>query len=121
MRDTTWARRLWARAVRETFLMAILGPTMDVYARRRVRGAAALADVSGPVVLVANHCSHMDTPEILRSLPGRVRRGTVVSAAEDYFNRSRRRALMVSLGFTTVPMRRQGGGLEADKTQHVDE
>jgi 1-acyl-sn-glycerol-3-phosphate acyltransferase len=119
--DTRWARRAWARAARETFLMGMLRPTMDVYAKCRVHGTDVLARLEGPVVLVANHCSHMDTPEILRSLPGRMRRRTVVAAAEDYFYRSRRRALMVSLGFNTVPMRRQGGGLEADKTQHVDE
>src|SRR3954453_19981741 len=120
MRDTTWARRLGARAGRETFLMAILGPTMDVYARRRVRGREALADVEGPVLLVANHGSHMDTPEILRSLPRHLRRRTAVAAAADYFYRSRRRAIAVSLAFNTIPMRRHGGGLRAGSTRHVD-
>jgi 1-acyl-sn-glycerol-3-phosphate acyltransferase len=120
MRDTTWARRLWARAVRETFLMAILGPTMDVYTRRRVHGSEALAGVEGPVILVANHCSHMDTPELLRSLPRHLRRRTVVAAAADYFYRSRPRAAAVSLAFNTVPMRRRGGGLEPGSTQHVN-
>src|SRR4051812_18518060 len=120
MHDTTWARRLWARAVRETFLMAILGPTMDVYTRRRVRGAAELAGVRAPVIFVANHCSHMDTPEILRSLPRALRRRTAVAAAADYFYRSRRRALAVSLAFNTIPMHRHGGGLQARSTEHVD-
>ena len=120
MDDTAWARRRWARAVRETFLMAILGPTMDLYARRRVRGRDALAQIEGPVILVANHCSHMDTPEILRSLPRHVRRRTAVAAAADYFYRSRRRALAVSLAFNTIPMRRRGGGLQPRSTKHVD-
>ncbi|HWI75333.1 MAG TPA: lysophospholipid acyltransferase family protein [Baekduia sp.] len=117
--DTAWARRLWARAVRETFLLAMLGPTMDVYARCRVVGSEALAGVEGPVILVANHCSHMDTPEILRSLPRPLRRRTAVAAAADYFYRSRRRAIAVSLAFNTVPMRRHGGGLEPGPAQHV--
>src|SRR3954468_11298740 len=120
MQDTGWARRGWARAVRETFLMAILGPTMDLYTRRRLRGREALSRVEGPVVLVANHCSHMDTPEILRSLPRRLRRRTAVAAAADYFYRSRRRAIAVSLAFNTIPMRRNGGGLEPSSTEHVD-
>src|SRR3954451_21502686 len=120
MQDTAWARRIWARAVRETFLMAILGPTMDLYTRRRVRGREALAGVEGPVLLVANHGSHMDTPEILRSLPRHLRRRTAVAAAADYFYRSRRRAIAVSLAFNTIPMRRNGGGLQARSTQHVD-
>jgi 1-acyl-sn-glycerol-3-phosphate acyltransferase len=112
-----WARRAWARAVREAFLMGVLGPTMDLYARRRVHGTAWPA---GPVILVANHGSHMDTPEILRSLPRHLRRRTAVAAADDYFYRSRRRALAVSLAFGTVPMRRHGGGLAPGATEHVD-
>jgi 1-acyl-sn-glycerol-3-phosphate acyltransferase len=119
-RDPAWARRLWARAVRETFLMAILGPTMDLYTRRRVQGSSSLSGVEGPVIFVANHCSHMDTPEILRSLPRRLRRRTAVAAAADYFYRSRRRATAVSLAFNTIPMRRDGGGLEPRWTRHVD-
>jgi 1-acyl-sn-glycerol-3-phosphate acyltransferase len=119
-RDPTWARRVWARAVRETFLMGMLGPTMDVYTRRRVYRSSALGGVEGPVILVANHGSHMDTPEILRSLPRRLRRRTAVAAAADYFYGSRFRATSVSLAFNTVPMRRNGGGLEAGATQHVD-
>jgi 1-acyl-sn-glycerol-3-phosphate acyltransferase len=120
LRDPAWARRPWARAVRETFLMAILGPTMDVYAHRCVVGAGALAAVRGPVIFVANHCSHMDTPEILRSLPRHLRRRTAVAAAADYFYRSTRRATAVSLAFNTVPMHRHGGGLRAESSRHVD-
>jgi 1-acyl-sn-glycerol-3-phosphate acyltransferase len=43
-----------------------------------------------------------------------------VAAAADYFYASRRRAGAVSLAFNTVPVRRHGGGLEPDATQHVD-
>jgi 1-acyl-sn-glycerol-3-phosphate acyltransferase len=106
--DVPWARRTPARIVRELFLMAVLGPTMDVYTRRRVHGRAHLAGLAGPVIFVANHASHMDTPMILRSLPRRLRGRTVVGAAADYFYRSRPRALAVSLAFNTVPTPRRG-------------
>jgi 1-acyl-sn-glycerol-3-phosphate acyltransferase len=106
--------------VRETFLMAILAPAMDVYTWRRVHGRQALDAIAGPVIFVANHASHLDTPEILRSLPRHLRRRTAVAAAADYFYRSRRRAIAVSLAFNTIPMRRNGGGLQAGSTQHVD-
>jgi 1-acyl-sn-glycerol-3-phosphate acyltransferase len=114
--DVPWARRMPARILRELFLMGVLGPTMDVYTRRRLHGRAHLAGLAAPVIFVANHASHMDTPMILRSLPGRLRRRTVVAAAADYFYRSRPRALAVSLAFNTVPTPRDGGGLTPGST-----
>jgi 1-acyl-sn-glycerol-3-phosphate acyltransferase len=119
--DISWARWPPARLVREIFLMWMLGPTMDVYTRRRVLGTEHVEGLEGPVVFVANHASHMDTPTILRTLPRHLRRRTAVAAAADYFYRSRLRALSVSLAFNTVPMRRHGGGLEPTSTSHVDQ
>jgi 1-acyl-sn-glycerol-3-phosphate acyltransferase len=118
--DMPWARTPPARAAREVFVMAMLGPIMDIYTRRRVGGTANLDALTGPVVLVANHSSHMDTPTILRSLPRRFRRRTAVAAAADYFYASRRRAATVSLAFNTVPIQRHGGGLAPASTRHVD-
>ena len=62
----------------------------------------------------------MDTPTILRALPRRWRRRTAVAAATDYFYRSRGVAQAVSLLFNTVPMQRNGGGLEPGSTSHLD-
>ena len=45
--------------------------------------------MKGPVILVANHVSHLDTPVILAALPRRLRKRTVVAAAADYFYRNR--------------------------------
>jgi 1-acyl-sn-glycerol-3-phosphate acyltransferase len=93
---------------------------MDLYTRRRIRGTHRCAQVDGPVVFVANHSSHIDTPAIMRALP-RPRRGrTVVAAAADYFYRRRRTAWAVSLIFNTVPMQRYGGGLGPDSSRHLD-
>jgi 1-acyl-sn-glycerol-3-phosphate acyltransferase len=119
--DVPWARWAPARAVRAAFILGVLGPIMDLYTRRRVRGAQHVAGLRSPVVFVASHASHMDTPTILRSLPRHLRRRTAVAAAADYFYRSRPRALVVSLAFNTVPMQRHGGGLQPTSTQHVDE
>jgi 1-acyl-sn-glycerol-3-phosphate acyltransferase len=66
---------------------------------------------------VANHSSHMDTPAILRALPRRWRRWTVVGAAADYFYRDRLRATCVSVLFNTVPIARRAS---ADSLAHVD-
>jgi 1-acyl-sn-glycerol-3-phosphate acyltransferase len=94
---------------------------MDLYTRRRVAGREHLERVTGPVVFVANHNSHMDTPAILRALPSRWRRRTAVAAAADYFYKTRRTALSVSLAFGTVPLdRNSGAGVGPGQTSHLD-
>jgi 1-acyl-sn-glycerol-3-phosphate acyltransferase len=118
--DVPWARSWAARAVREAFLRMFLSPVMDFYVRRRATGRDKLSRVRGPVILVANHRSHMDTPLILTALPRRMRRRTAVAAATDYFYRNRLVGAMVSLLFGTVPMDRRGGGLDERAAGHLD-
>jgi 1-acyl-sn-glycerol-3-phosphate acyltransferase len=117
--DVPWARSARARVLRELILVGLLGPAMDAYTRRRISGRPQLDGVDAPVIFVANHSSHMDTPAILRALPGRWRRRTAVAAAADYFYRRRKVAAAVSLLFNTVPMQRRGGGLDPDSTAHL--
>lgn len=119
--DVPWARSRLAALLREMILMGLLGPLMDLYTRRRVGGTQHLERLESPVVFVANHASHMDTPTILRALPPRWRRRTAVAAATDYFYRKRRVAHAVSLLFNTVPLRRHGGGLESRSSSHLDD
>jgi 1-acyl-sn-glycerol-3-phosphate acyltransferase len=118
--DVPWARSWAARGIREAFLRVLLSPMMDFYVRRRATGRDKLSGVRGPVILVANHRSHMDTPVILAALPRRMRRRTVVAAAADKFYRNRMVAAMVSLAFNTVPMDRRGGGLDERAAGHLD-
>jgi 1-acyl-sn-glycerol-3-phosphate acyltransferase len=109
--DVSWARSWPAGVARENFLRFVLGPIMDFYARRRSTGRERLAGLKGPVILVANHGSHMDTPVILSALPRRLRKRTAVAAAADYFYRNKLVAALVSLAFNTVPIERRGGGM----------
>ena len=108
--DLPWARSWLAGVVRENFLRFVLNPTMDYYAARRATGKEKLEGVKGPVILVANHASHMDTPVILSALPRKLRKRTVVAAAADDFSPNRIVASLVSLIFNPVPIERQGGG-----------
>ena len=108
--DVPWARSLPARFVRERFMQFVLNPLMDFYAARRATGREKLSTLKGPVILVANHASHMDTPVILSALPRKLRKRTAVAAAADYFYRNRLMASVVSLIFNTVPIERKGGG-----------
>jgi 1-acyl-sn-glycerol-3-phosphate acyltransferase len=119
--DLPWTRSRVASRVRELFICGVLGPLMDLYTHRRVGGREHLENLTGPVVFVANHSSHMDTPVILRALPSRWRRRTAVAAAADYFYGSRRKALGASLAFGTVPIdRNSGAGMGPGQTGHLD-
>jgi 1-acyl-sn-glycerol-3-phosphate acyltransferase len=118
-RDLAWARSGAAGAVRELNLDGVLGPMIDFYTRARVLGSEHLAALEPPVLFVANHSSHIDTPAILRALPKAWRRRTAVAAAADYFYRIPLIAHAVSLAFNTVAVQRKGGGVVPDAASQV--
>jgi 1-acyl-sn-glycerol-3-phosphate acyltransferase len=118
--DIPWARSWPAALVRENFMRLVLDPLMDYYAARRATGREKLESLKGPVILVANHASHLDTPVILSALPRRLRKRTVVAAAADYFYRNRVVAGLVSLIFNTVPVERKRGGGMSKNGGHLD-
>jgi 1-acyl-sn-glycerol-3-phosphate acyltransferase len=108
-RDQPWARTLPARVAREAIVCGVLDSIIRTYARREIAGREHLEQLDGPVIFVANHCSHVDTPVLLRALPRPWRRRTAVAAAADYFYTGRLLASAVSLAFCTVPLERRGG------------
>jgi 1-acyl-sn-glycerol-3-phosphate acyltransferase len=118
--DVSWARCGYARAAREGLLNFVLGPMTDFYLRRRTVGTEIFDDLTPPVVFVANHSSHLDTPTLLRAMPRKWRTRTAVAAAADYFYKKRWTANGVALLFNTVPLGRTGGGLDNGATDHVD-
>jgi 1-acyl-sn-glycerol-3-phosphate acyltransferase len=119
--DVSWARCGYARALREGLLSFGLGPMIDFYVRRRAVGREVFDGLlTPPVIFVANHSSHLDTPTILRAIPRKWRNRTAVAAAADYFYKSRWKASGVALLFNTVPLGRNGGGLGNGATDHVD-
>jgi 1-acyl-sn-glycerol-3-phosphate acyltransferase len=118
--DVSWARCSYAKAARAALLSFGLGPMIDYYVRKRVVGGEVFDTLSHPVVFVANHSSHLDTPTILRAMPRKWRRRTAVAAAADYFYNKRWKANGVALLFNTVPLGRKGGGLGSGATDHVD-
>jgi 1-acyl-sn-glycerol-3-phosphate acyltransferase len=117
--DVGWARSAPAQLVRAGLLVFVLGPLIAYYVATRRRGHEVFGDLDGPVVLVANHASHIDTPTILRAMPRSWRRHTIVAAAADHFYQRRSTASGVSLLLNTVPVARSGGG--ADALDHVSE
>jgi 1-acyl-sn-glycerol-3-phosphate acyltransferase len=115
--DFGWARSWTARWFRENFMALVMNPILDHYTARRSVGFEKLSGISGPVIFVANHSSHMDTPVVLSALPRKLRQRTAVAAAADYFYRKRWVGAMVSLLFNTVPLQRTGGALSGGPNQ----
>jgi 1-acyl-sn-glycerol-3-phosphate acyltransferase len=118
--DVRWARCAPVRALREGLMNFGLGPMIDIYTGTRVEGREVFDTLRHPVIFVANHSSHLDTPTILRAMPMRWRQRTAVAAAADYFYKSRLTAYGVAVLLNTVPLARKGGGMANGATDHVD-
>lgn len=102
-----WSRGAWAVRVRAAFLGSVLAPALRAWCQPlRVEGAEPLAGVHGPLLIVANHASHLDAPLVLAALPAHLRRRTVVAAAEDTFYRRPAVALLASVLLGTFPFPR---------------
>lgn len=110
---TAWARTPVATVVREGIQRFGLGPLLASQVRPTVRGLDVLDRVPGPVVFVANHTSHLDTPLILLALPDAWRRRTAVAAAADYFFDTWWRATGSAIVFNTFPIERRSGTMSA--------
>jgi len=100
----SWPGRL-AREVLQPPTLAVL----DLLAPAVVYGREALDALAGPVLLAANHTSHLDTPVILHALPHARRRRVAVAAAADYFFMRPRLGAVVALLFGAVPFGRGRG------------
>jgi len=79
---------------------------VQVLASPRRESLDRLADLEGPVVFVANHHSHIDTPLLLTSIPEPWRHRIVVGAAADYFFGSRLAGATAALVMGAIPIER---------------
>jgi 1-acyl-sn-glycerol-3-phosphate acyltransferase len=106
---TGWARTPAAKVTREAVLKYVFRPIVWTESQPSVQGLDNLEHLAPPVLFVANHASHMDTPLILCSLPKSWRERTAVAAAADYFFDVWWRAATTALVFNTFPIERTGG------------
>ena len=122
--DMAWARGGTARGFRQMLLSFGLRPLMEIYTTLKVKNREIFdtdaLNQDRPVIFVANHSSHLDTPTVLRAIPIYWRSRTATMAAADYFYKSRLKAAGVALLFNTVPLGRNGGGMANGATDHVD-
>lgn len=99
-----------SRALRWFSQRMVLKPLVWSLTSVTITGKSHVADLKGPFVLVANHSSHLDTPLLLGSLPGRLSITVGVGAAADYFFDARWRAIITGMVFNAFPVARKGGG-----------
>jgi long-chain acyl-CoA synthetase len=105
-----WALGLPARLTRRVLQELILWPLHRLLCWPfRVAGQEHLRSLApDPVLFIANHTSHLDTPSVLRALPPHLRRRVAVAAAADYFYRNPLLGAVVSLLLNSFPFARQG-------------
>ncbi|MBC8194357.1 MAG: 1-acyl-sn-glycerol-3-phosphate acyltransferase [Acidimicrobiia bacterium] len=104
--DTAWARRYPARVVRASLVETVMRFVMSVVASPAREGTDRLNTVEGPVVFIANHHSHADTPLLLTSIPDPWRHRLVVGAAADYFFATRLGSAVAALLINAIPIER---------------
>jgi long-chain acyl-CoA synthetase len=81
-----YSRKWPARLVRRVLLPTVFLPLTRVFVRLKISGQKNLDAAKGPVIFVANHQSHLDTPVILASLPGRWRYQIAPAMWKEYFD-----------------------------------
>jgi 1-acyl-sn-glycerol-3-phosphate acyltransferase len=104
--DTEWARSPAARLARGALVEGVMRPMSAVLASPQVQGLDRIQDLDGPVVFVANHHSHIDTPLLLSTIPDRWRHRIVVGAAADYFFGTRASSALSALVIGAIPIER---------------
>ena len=105
--DTAWARRYPVRLARAVVVDNVTRPLAHAVASPDVRGDELLSLVEAPVILVANHSSHLDTALLVSVLPPRLRHSTIVAGAADYFFDRRWKAHMWAFLTAAIPIERQ--------------
>ncbi|WP_368861009.1 lysophospholipid acyltransferase family protein [Rhodobacter flavimaris] len=87
----------------------LLFPLHGHYCRPfHVEGSDRLSSLTGAVLIVANHASHVDTLSILRALPASLRGRTAVAAAADYFFASPMLGRLASMALNAFAFSRSG-------------
>ena len=89
-----------ARAATQPWVFGLLG----LIAPAQIAGREIFEDFSPPALLVANHTSHLDSPVVLKALPGGWRRRVAVAAAADYFFSRAWLGAAVALALDGVPL-----------------
>jgi 1-acyl-sn-glycerol-3-phosphate acyltransferase len=108
--DTAWARKPVARAARAALVEGVMRPLVYALGLPTRTGEDRVEGIDGPVVFVANHHSHVDTPLLLTSIPDQWRHKLVVGAAADYFFGTRATSVLSAFVIGAIPIERNRVG-----------
>ncbi len=103
---TDWARRYPARVARVALVDFVARPIVTAVATPEIAGRERIEHLDGPLIFVANHMSHVDTPLLLSSLPPRFRHRAVVAAAADYFFDHTWKGALWAFALGAIPLER---------------
>jgi 1-acyl-sn-glycerol-3-phosphate acyltransferase len=101
-----WTREPAVLLARQMVQEGFLAPTLRRAGDFTAYGAERVQRVDLPVIIAANHSSHVDVIAIREALPRAWRHDLVAAAAADYFFEGGARRLMFSLMFNTLPLER---------------
>ena len=105
-----WALSSWARLYRRLARPLVVARHVRRFCQPfSVDGREHLDEVTGPVLIVANHCSHFDTVIVLSVLPPPLYDRVAVVAAADRFYTSTLKSAWLSLRYNAFPIERRGG------------
>jgi long-chain acyl-CoA synthetase len=103
-----WPLTIPCRFIRRGAHSCCLFPILRALAHPVVRGRENLESLTGPVLIAANHNSHLDSLTVFYALPARFRSRLAVAAADDYFFQNSVLAWMTCLFMNGFPFAREG-------------
>lgn len=82
----TWLLWLPIRVVRMAYNLLLTDNLIRIFCWRKVTGTENLKGLKEPAIFIANHVGYFDAPNVLMSLPLRIRGKIAVAAWQEYFD-----------------------------------
>jgi len=103
-----WPFAPWVSPIRSGLHATLVSSLLSRYVRLEVSGGAGLSHVRGPLLIMPNHRSFLDSAVLYRALPPLIRRRTASAAATDVLKSFRWEVpLLTELLYASFPFPRQ--------------